>query len=98
MNPEDKHTHNFKDLVDQLLSSPAFKARYTAARVKQSWRQLMAENAMHYTSGLRYNKGVLYVHITSAALRDELNRGKQLIIDLINKDLGENLLKDIRFL
>ncbi len=98
MKDEDKNTHSFKELADQLLNSPGFKARYTAARVKESWRSLMADNAMHYTSGLRYHKGILYVHITSAALRDELNRGKSLIIDLINKDLGEQILKDIRFL
>jgi hypothetical protein len=49
------------------------------------------------TQDIRLYEGTLYVQITSASLRSELSFAKAKIIQTLNEQVGEELVKDIVF-
>ena len=42
-----------------------------------------------------FKKKTLYVSLSSSVLRQELSYGKQKIVDLINEEIGKNLINKI---
>jgi hypothetical protein len=49
------------------------------------------------TDNLFIREKTLYVKINSAVLRNELSYGKQKIINMLNDEIGQELLSDIVF-
>ncbi len=61
------------------------------------WEQIVGEQIARVTRPDQIVKGVLVVHVTASAWRQELTLRKTEIIRRLNEDLGEEVVKDIRF-
>ncbi len=94
----EKNTENIKKILDEFIRKQSYKKRLLATRIYELWKDLMGETIMPYTKEIKYKNGTLYVYLSSAALREELNRGKDKIINLLNENLGENIIQKIVFL
>ncbi len=93
----DKNTRHIKQVIASLRKEKKLKKGLEKAQIKKLWAELMSDTIDKYTSNITYDKGHLYVYLTSSALREELNRGKAKIIDLLNSHLGEHVIKKIIF-
>ncbi len=93
----DKNTQHIKDIIAGLRKERKLKKGLEKAQIKKLWAELMSDTIDKYTSNITYDNGHLYVYLTSSALREELNRGKEKIIRLLNSHLGENVIKKIIF-
>ncbi len=93
----DGNTENIKDILKTFIENQRYKKRLQATRIDALWKELMGETVMPYTNNLRFQKGTLYISLTSAALREELNRGKEKIRQLMNQHLGEEIIEKIVF-
>ncbi len=92
-----ENTQHIKQVIAALRKDKKLKKGLEKAQIKQLWRNLMSETIDKFTSEITYTNGTLTVYLTSSAMREELNRGKDKIINLINKELGESLIKKIVF-
>ncbi len=92
------NTENIKKILDEFIRQQSYNKRLLATRIDELWKDLMGETVMPYTRQIKFKDGTLYVYINSAALREELNRGKDKIIKLMNENLGENIIRKIVFL
>lgn len=52
---------------------------------------------MSYTRDLYIRNQVLYVHLTSAALRQELMMGRELLVRNLNQKVGATVITNIIF-
>jgi len=68
-----------------------------AVDVKQAWMNLMGNGVNNYTKEVILQKKTLYVWLTSSVLREELSYGKQKIIQMINEELGKEVVTDLIF-
>ena len=93
----EENTKHIKQVIAALRKDRKLKKGLEKAQIKKLWRDLMSETIDKFTSEITYTNGILTVYLTSSAMREELNRGKDKIINLINKELGENLIKKIIF-
>jgi len=93
----DKNTRHIKQIIEELRKQRKLKKGLEKAQIKKLWGELMSETIDKYTEKIIYERGVLYVYLNSSALREELNRGKTKIIDLLNKHLGEEVIQRIIF-
>ena len=50
-----------------------------------------------YTGDLYIKNQILYVHLTSAALRQELMMGRDLLVRSLNKKVGATVITNIIF-
>ena len=92
-----KNTQHVKQVLEALRKEQKLKKGLEKARVKELWKGLMSETIANYTSNITYNKGELTVYLTSSALREELNRGKNKIIQLLNEHLQADIIQKITF-
>lgn len=83
-------------LILKYLREESLESPLNEQRLIDAWPQLLGPMAA-YTSGLFIKNDVLYVHITSAALRQELMMGRELLIRNLNKKVGATVIHNIIF-
>jgi len=87
---------SIKDLMGAFIKENNLTKGFTQIKVKEAWLQVMGNGVQSYTTSIKLQNDVLVVHLRSSVLREELSYGKDKIIDMMNKTLGENLIKKVR--
>jgi hypothetical protein len=62
---------------------------------REAWVNLMGNGVNNYTTAIELRNETLYVSLSSSVLREELSLGKSKILDMLNEELGKNLVKKI---
>ena len=62
---------------------------------REAWVKLMGNGVNNYTTAVELRNETLYVSLSSSVLREELSHGKSKILDMLNEELGKNLVKKI---
>jgi len=62
---------------------------------REAWVKLMGNGVNNYTTAIELRNETLYVSLSSSVLREELSHGKSKILDMLNEELGKNLVKKI---
>lgn len=84
-------------LSDFFNENSALKIKMSQQRVIRGWSELFGEGIAKYTGNLYFNRGTLYVHLTSAVLRAELMMSKEELIKKLNDHAGVPVVHDIMF-
>ena len=91
--------HNDITLKEALLayinSSEKIKRKLYQTKIKMHWEKTMGKPILKYTTALNLRKKKLYVHISSAALRQELSLGRDKLLKIMNDSLGEEYLEEV---
>ena len=67
-------------------------------RAVSLWQAVMGPTVNKTTSSVRVRDGVMYVGLTSSVVRNELFNMRGRIVAAINKAVGQDVIKDIRFM
>ena len=88
--------HNDKPIghvLNEFLHSNARVGKgYDTVRIEKIWKNHMGPTIAGYTSKLYFKDGLLKIYLTSAPLKKELLMGKDKIINIINSEVGEELV------
>ena len=68
--------------------NPAARRHLAGARIPEVWAQLTGPVVAARTTDLRLERGVLYVHINSSVVRNEIFMRREELKDAINDALG----------
>lgn len=91
-----KSTNNpLGDILKEFIGSNRLEKGLHAVRAEDAWKAVMGEPIMKYTTGVKFERETLFVRISSSVLREELSYGNQKIINLLNEELGEDLIKKL---
>jgi predicted nucleic acid-binding Zn ribbon protein len=85
-------------LLAEFLRGTEVERTLLERKVPELWTQVLGSSVAQFTGDIQVKDGVLYVHIHSAALRQQLFEQRFLLIKKLNAALNTNLLKDIRLL
>lgn len=85
-----------KEALKLFLKKYHLEDKMNEAKVYQCWNNSMGPFVVNRTEKLKFHQGVLRVHMNSAPLRNELNMAKSLIIEKLNSELEEPLIKDLQ--
>lgn len=83
------------DVLKEFIQKNKLEKGLDAVDAKQAWIDLMGNGVNNYTKEVILKDGTLYVWLTSSVLREELLYGKQKIIQMLNEELGKNVIKDV---
>lgn len=61
------------------------------------WNKVVGERIASVTEAVKIEKGVLVVRVQNGPWRNELSLLKNEVIEKLNRTLGEELVKEIRF-
>ena len=87
------------EVIAQMLRENGMERPLMEKRIVEAWPEVLGPLVARYTGDISIQNGVLYVHIQSAPLRQELfNCRFQLVEKLQNAVGAEGVIKDIRLL
>ncbi len=83
----------FGDAWNEFIkSTPSVARKIAAAKIPQTWSQLVGNRIAYYTRDVKVDNGILTIYITSAALKNELFMKRDVIRDHINKEIGMRII------
>lgn len=67
-------------------------------KIPAVWEEVLGAAVVRFTGDMEVKNGTLFVHIHSAALRQQLFEQRHTIIQRLNDKVGGTVVKDIRLL
>lgn len=83
------------EMIRKFFRQNALEAPLNEYRL--AWKDVVGPAITKYTSNLYIKNQILYVHITSSVLRQELMMGRDLLVKNLNKQVGAQVIVNIIF-
>lgn len=84
-------------LLRRYLRQNSLESPLNEQRLIDSWSEIMGPTISDYTDGLYIRNQILYVHLTSSVLRQELMMSRQQLIKNLNNKVGATVIVNIVF-
>ncbi len=84
-------------LIREYLRQESLETPLNEQRLIDAWPRVLGPVIASYTRELYIRNQILYVHLTSAALRQELMMGRELLVRNLNKEVGATVITNIIF-
>lgn len=84
-------------LIRKFLRQQSLEAPLNEQRLIDSWAEVLGPTIASYTKELFIKNQTLHVHLTSAALRQELMMGRELLVKSLNERVGATVITHIVF-
>ena len=84
------------EVIKELLKNYDITSKFNEAHVITSWDKLMGPSVTKYTVKIEVEKRILFVKLSNAALKQELSYAREKIKKMLNDEVGEQVLLDVR--
>lgn len=84
-------------LIQQYLRQESLESPLNEQRLLDAWPQLLGPTIASYTGELYIKNQTLFVHLTSAALRQELMMARERLVRSLNQRVGATVITNIIF-
>lgn len=88
--------NSIKDVIKELLNAYKLNSKLNETKVISSWEKIVGKIISVHTEKIYLKKDILFVKFDSAALRNEMLYSKEKLIKMINEEMKENAIKDIK--
>lgn len=89
--------NSLESILKKIINKPKLKKKLEETEALNQIEEILGSNLKGYISNKYINNGVLYIHLSSSVLRNELSFQKEGIIDSINNKIEKKVIKDIVF-
>jgi hypothetical protein len=87
-----------KDAINAALKDYRIDTKFSHERIKQHWPEIMGETVAKRTEQLFVKEQKLYVRLSSAPLKQELQLRKAKVLERIHQFAGMGAIQDVVFL
>lgn len=91
----DHNQTNIKQAVEAVMKYYGLTEKFKEHQMPVIWEKVMGTFIASKTSDVKMIKGKLYAKIDSPALRQELQFDREKIKNMINKEVGEDFVKEV---
>lgn len=91
------NTEQVGDVIRKLLRQEGLETPLNEYRLVDAWKDVVGETISRYTTNLYIKNQVLYVHLSSSVLRQELMMSRQLLVRNLNAQVGSQVIVNIIF-
>ena len=95
MSKRNRDEQSLGDALKSFFKGSRLEKGMDNMAVRDAWNNMMGNAIAGYTKDIRLQNGTLYVRLTSSVLREELSYGKQKIADMLNRELGQDLVQKV---
>ena len=89
---------SFRTAFKDFLKEENLEHTYKQKQLITNWSQIMGKTIASRTSKVFFKDKVLFIKLTSAPLKNEMQNAKPQIIELVTKEIGEGEVVDVKFL
>ncbi len=93
----DHNLQAIKAVLDKMIKKNKLEQGLNQVDVSTAWREVMGEGAWTYTTSIKLINNNLTISLLSSTLREEYSYRSKEIIIMLNKNLGKQIVKKIRF-
>ena len=86
---------SISDVLKEFVETNKLEKGLDKVNVRDAWVSLMGNGVNNYTTEISLERDTLYVQLSSSVLREELSYGKEKIINMINEELGKQIVKKL---
>ena len=83
------------DIIRKLMKNPKLSEKLDMLNALDAWEEIIGAPISKYITDQKIFKGILYVKLKSAVVRNELSYKKSDFITQINQKVGKKLITDI---
>ncbi len=83
------------EALQLFLQKSKLKHGIQAVQIEDVWEQIMGKTVAKYTDKLQIIGSTLFINTTIAPLKNELLYQKEKIIELVNKEFGNTVIKEV---
>lgn len=91
------NTEQVGDVIRRLLRQEGLETPLNEYRLIDAWKDVVGAGIARYTTNLYIKNQVLYVHLSSSVLRQELAMSRTLLIRSLNAQVGSQVIVNIVF-
>jgi len=84
------------EVIKDLLKNYDLASKLNEAHIITAWDKLMGPAVVKYTLNLEVEKRILFVQLNNAALKQELSYAREKIKKMLNDEVGEEVLLDVK--
>lgn len=85
-----------KDIIAEIFDKLRISQRLDEIKLRNAWDKCMGFVITSRTQVISFRDGVLIVKTGSAPLSEELHYAKEKIVQMLNKEIGDEIVKEIR--
>ena len=85
------------DVIRKFFRVNGLESPLNEYRLVQAWKDVVGPLITRYTSNLYIKNQILYVHLTSSVLRQELMMGRDILVRNLNEKVGAQVIVNIIF-
>ena len=94
---ERREPESVADVLRNLLEETSLQDRMDELKAAAIWSKIVGPGLAQQTSKPYVNKGVMSVGVPNASLRNELTMNRTRLRELINQNIGKEIISEIRF-
>ena len=83
------------DALKDFLKKSKLKGGIQALQIEAAWEKIMGKTIAKYTDKLEIINQTLFISSAVAPLKNELLYQKEKIIERVNEELGEKVIKEV---
>ncbi len=87
-----KENLSIGDVLKEFVDHNKLQKGLDKVNVRDVWNSQMGPAIEKYTTAIKLQGSTLHVKLDSSVLREELGYGKEKIIQMLNKELGKDLI------
>ena len=84
-----------RDIIRKLMKNPRLSKELDKLDAIEAWEEIIGMTLCKYITEQKIYKGILYVKLKSAVVRNELSYKKSIFISEINQKIKKELITDI---
>lgn len=88
-------TQTIGDVIKECLHELRIDRKLKEVNLVSHWESMMGRTVALRTDQIYIRNRILYIHVTSSVLKNELLMMRQEIIDKLNENAGERLVENI---
>ena len=92
----DKNQYSIGEAIEAFLKKRGLKDDADIQSVIHEWPQLMGRSIANHTEKMWFREGIFYIRMTNPTWRTELAMARSKIADLLNRQIGRNLVQEVR--
>lgn len=92
------NSFHIADALKKYMKEQHIDQKFNEKKLISMWSEIMGAPIANRTSGIFIKDKVMYVKLTSAPLKQELNHAKSKVMSLLEEKMGEKIIDDVRFL
>lgn len=85
------------DVFHKILKAYSWDKKYNELEVLGKWEEMMGKAVAMRTTKLEIQNRILFLTLNSSVMREELQYGKEVIIQRVNETAGSKIIDDVWF-